>query len=255
VAHRGVVRTIAGLGEVAVNVRTGYTCPQHFHETYSIAVFRADVRVWCRGRSWKIGPGQIAVLDPREVHGGTSDSRHCSQDAFQLDPQLLIELFGSPEPMHFPSPVINDPDLAKDLSTAAAATAAGSRHELREAFRQVFTRHAVEASPTLIRDEVGRNLESVLAATLASRVVDSSRAAGLSTAHFSRRVRAILGLSPRDFRRQQRVLAARSLIEQGNALADCALRAGFADQAHMTRQVRSLTGVTPSALRCREQVR
>jgi AraC-like DNA-binding protein len=252
VAHRGVVRTIAGLSEVAVNVRTGYTCPPHFHETYSIAVFRADVRIWCRGRFWRIGPGQVGVLDPREVHGGTSDSRRCSQDAFQLDPQLLIELFGSTEPMHFPSPVVDDPELARELSTAAAAASAGSSHDLRSVFRRLFVRHAVEASPTLIRGEVARTLESVLAATLGSRVVDSSRAAGLSTAHFSRRVRAILGLSPRDFRRQQRVLAARSLIEQGNALADCALRAGFADQAHMTRQVRSLTGVTPRALRRRD---
>jgi AraC-like DNA-binding protein len=234
---------------VAVNVRTGYTCPPHFHETYSLAVFHADARIWCRGRFWRIGPGQIGMLDPREVHGGTSDSRRCSQDAFQLDPQLLIELFGSIEPRHFPSPVVDDPLLAEELSAAAARASTGSCDDLRETLRQVFIRHAVEESPKSVSGEVGETLRWVLAACVGSRVVDSSRAAGVSIWHFSRRVRAILGLSPRDFRRQQRVLTARSLIEQGNALADCAVLAGFADQAHMTRQVRSLTGVTPAALR------
>ena len=247
----GDLRCIAGLGEVAVNVRTGYTCPQHFHETYSIALFRGSVRIWCRGKFWTMEPGQIGVLDPREVHGGTRESRKCFQDSFQVDPLLLIELFGAVEPVHFPSPVIDDEALSEEVSAAAVAALRGQSDSLREAFHSLFTRHALQRPPLPPRDKVAASLRSTLTATLSARVADSSRAAGLSTAHFSRRVRTVLGLPPRDFRRQQRVLAARALIEQGSALSECAVQAGFADQAHMTRDVRSLTGVTPGVLRRR----
>lgn len=247
----GVVRSIVGLGEVALNVRTGYTCPLHFHETYSIAVFRGRVRIWCRGKFWSMAQGQIGVLDPREVHGGTRESSQCFQDSFQVDPQLLVELFGTAEPMHFPAPVIDDEALSSELSAAAAAALDGQSEQLRAAIRSLFSRHAVQRLVTPSRDEIAASLSFALNATLSGRVADSSRMIGLSAAHFSRRVRAVLGLSPRDLRRQQRVLAARALIEQGNALSDCAQQAGFADQAHMTRDVRSLTGVTPGALRRR----
>lgn len=193
-----------------------------------------------------MGPGHVGVLDPREVHGGTSESRQCFQDAFQIDPGLLFELFGSAEPVHFPSPVVRDPELADELAGAAAE---GENANLRAVFRRLFLKHGVDAPTASSRGHATRMLESTLTANVGSRVGDSSRAAGLSASHFSRRVHTLLGLSPRDFLRQRRVLAARALIEQGKDLSDCAILAGFADQAHMTRQVRSLTGVTPGALR------
>jgi AraC-like DNA-binding protein len=244
----GAVVPITGLAELAVNVRTKYLCPPHFHDTYSISVFHGAVKIWCRGQIWSIDPGQIVVLEPREVHSGTVDSRHCAQDAFFPDPHLLMELFGSEEPSHFPSHIIDDQELAAELSAAAAC---GANAGLRSALQKLFTRHGVAGQPSAKRHATGSVLGSKITAALGARVVDSSRAAGLSPSHFSRQVRAHLGLSPRDFRRQQRVIAARALIESGEDLSFCALEAGFADQAHMTRQMRSLLGVTPGTLRRR----
>lgn len=242
----GALLQISGLAEVAINVTTRYLCPPHFHNTYSVCVFHGPVRIWCRNQYWAVAPGQIVVLEPREVHCGTADSQHCSQDVFLPDPQLLATLFGSEEPAHFPSPLIDDPDLATDL---AAAGASGDRERLRLAIHELFVRHGIPGGPESTRQAAGEALRSTIATSLRLRVLDASRVAGLSPSHFSRRVRALLGLSPRDFRRQQRVIAARALIESGEDLSHCALEAGFADQAHMTRQVRSLTGVTPAALR------
>ena len=89
----------------------------------------------------------------------------------------------------------------------------------------------------------------MVCADLGAGVAAASRAQGVSRSHFSRTLRALTGLSPRDMRRQRRVARARALIEGGENLASAALESGFADQAHMTRQLRSLLGVTPSALR------
>lgn len=242
----GDLLRIPGVAELAVNVMTRYVCPPHFHNTYSIGVFHGPVRIWCRNKHWAVEPGQVVVLEPREVHSGTADSCDCSQDAFLPDPQLLMALLGSEEPTRFPSPIIDNADLAAELSAAAAL---GDQERLCAAFYELFVCHGIAGAPTSRGHEAGGVLRSAITAAPGSRVLDSSRAAGLSRSQFSRRVRALLGLTPRDFRRQQRVSAARALIESGEDLSHCAIEAGFADQAHMTRQVRSLTGLTPAALR------
>lgn len=242
----GKLRHFDGMAEVAANVTTNYLCPPHFHDTYAVAVFHGPVRIWCRNMYWTLNPGQLVVLEPREVHSGTSDSRYCAQDAFEVDPRLLTELFGSEQPARFSSPVVSDSELADRFSAVAAS---GNVDGLRAAIFDLFVRHAIYDRPVVANPTADEVLRSEYVAALASQEVECSRVAGLSRSHFSRRVRALLGLSPRDFRRQIRVIAARALIESGGELSDCALKAGFADQAHMTRQMRSLTGVTPGFLR------
>jgi len=85
------------------------------------------------------------------------------------------------------------------------------------------------------------------AVELTLRISDQAAAAGLSRAHHSRTFHEKVGLSPLDYRRQMRVLTARSLIEAGTTLADAAAAAGFSDQPHMSRQFRRVLGVTPTA--------
>lgn len=246
VRNEGVLLPIPGIAEIAAQVTTRYRSMPHFHDTYSVGIFSEPATIWCRGRLWAIGPRQIAVLEPREVHGGRGDARECPQDAFYPDPRLLAKMFGAEEPVRFPTPVIEDPELAAEFA-AAAGSAAPDR--LRAAIRELFVRHGICGRPASPIHSVGKALGSKIEAALDRSVAECSRAAGLSPSHFSRRVRALLGLSPRDYRRQQRVLAARALIESGQDLSSCALEAGFADQAHMTRQMRSMLGVTPGLLR------
>jgi AraC-like DNA-binding protein len=245
-ADSGSLRQMDGVAEVVARVTTRYLCPPHFHDTYSVAVFHGPAKVWCRHRIWSLAPGQVGVLEPREVHSGTADSQDCAQDGFQLDPGLLSALFGSEEPASFPSPVIDDPDLAGRFSEAAAS---GNPVMLRAAVRDLFTVHGVPGRPAPAVQAGDELLRSLMTASMDWSIAEMSRAAGLSRSHFSRRIRELFGLSPRDLRRQQRVSAAYALIGRGGELSECAARAGFADQAHMTRQMRSLTGLTPGALR------
>jgi AraC-like DNA-binding protein len=244
----GTVVTIKGLGEAALHVVTRYLCPPHFHDTYSVNVFHAPVTVWCRGELWEAGPGQVVVLEPREVHRGTPQSRSCRQDVIFPEPKLLADLFGSEEPMLFPRPVLDDPELAAALSAAAEAE---DREALCDSLRTLFERYGVPGRPRIEPQASSERLRSAISEALELRVAETCRIAGYSPSHFSRQVRASVGLSPRDFRRQQRVQAARTLIENGEELSYCAFEVGFSDQAHMTRQMRSLLGVTPGSLRRR----
>lgn len=239
-AREGRLYRIAGIGEIAVNVRTNYTAPSHTHDTYSIGIFKGPAGIWCRGDIWKVETGHIVLLEPGEAHGGTQLSRTCSQDGILPDEAFMVKVFGAPRPFRISRHIVEDRGLANRLSHAAAnRNAAG----LRDLLFLLLERYGERVAP-------GGEPSSALplSINIASSVASDARAQGFSRSHFSRKLKAQRGLSPIDMRRQLRVARARAMIERGQDLASAALEAGFADQAHMTRQLRSLLGVTPSDL-------
>ncbi|RYE91099.1 MAG: AraC family transcriptional regulator, partial [Myxococcales bacterium] len=64
-----------------------------------------------------------------------------------------------------------------------------------------------------------------------------------------RQFRKETGLTPHDYLRAYRVYRARGFIEQGVALADVALRCGFADQSHLNRQFKQSLSISPRRYR------
>ena len=237
----GGLYRLAGIGEIAVNVRTNYTAPLHTHDAYSIGIFHGPARIWCRGRTWQADAGWLVMLEPGEAHGGTPLSRTCAQDMILADAAFMIERFGAAHPFRLPCHLVEDPPLANGLSRAAAARDLGALGDL---LCRLFARYGEPAG-----DGAERPSGPLLLAKIEGSVAAASRAQGMSRSHFSRKLKSQTGLSPRDMRRQMRVARARALIENGEDLAAAAWDCGFADQAHMTRQLRSLLGVTPGALR------
>ena len=57
------------------------------------------------------------------------------------------------------------------------------------------------------------------------------------------------GLPPHAYLNQERVRAARRLLDTGSPVAETAYTVGFVDQAHLTRHFRRVLGVTPGAYR------
>ncbi|HEV2865322.1 MAG TPA: AraC family transcriptional regulator [Allosphingosinicella sp.] len=238
-ADRGDLYRMEGIGEICVGVQTNYVCPFHTHDTYSIGIFRGPALIVCRGSAWKVDSGDIVLLEPNEPHRGTSMSRTCLQDGILPDSAFLTAMFGTPNPLRFPRPVVRDPTLAQRLSHAAASR---DREATRALLGRLFECYA-QVEPPLDVPKAAAKPGFPAGGTA------SSQGEGISRWRFARRLRRETGLSPRDLRRQLRVAYARRLIEKGETLAEAALRAGFSDQAHMTRQLRSLLGVTPAALR------
>lgn len=72
-----------------------------------------------------------------------------------------------------------------------------------------------------------------------------SAVSGLSPYHFLRAFRAQFGLPPHTCQLQQRIHLARSLLAQGQPIAQVAAEVGFADQSHFTRKFKVLVGATP----------
>ena len=79
---------------------------------------------------------------------------------------------------------------------------------------------------------------------------DLAQESGVSASYYSRKFRAITGVSPYQYILAQRVDRARALLRDRDLnLAEVALAAGFSDQSQMTATFRRLTGTTPARLR------
>lgn len=82
------------------------------------------------------------------------------------------------------------------------------------------------------------------------RVDDLARRAGLTPDRFSRRVRALFGLSASQLVIKVRVDAARRMLREGGApISQVALACGYCDQSAFTRQFKAVTGLTPAQYR------
>jgi len=82
------------------------------------------------------------------------------------------------------------------------------------------------------------------------RVETLARRSGLSPDRFSRRVRALFGLSASQLVIKVRVDAARRMLRESEApIARIALACGYCDQSALTRQFKALTGLTPAQYR------
>jgi AraC family transcriptional regulator len=81
-------------------------------------------------------------------------------------------------------------------------------------------------------------------------IEDMARRVGMSTAHFSRMFKQVLGDSPYQFVMDYRIERAKDmLLDRERPLIEIALACGFADQPHFNRVFKRLTGQTPRQFR------
>lgn len=78
----------------------------------------------------------------------------------------------------------------------------------------------------------------------------AARACRISRGHFSRAFKVSMGMTPRRFHIEQRVLRAQQLLEERELpIADIAIECGFSDQSHFTNTFSRLRRQTPAAWR------
>ena len=80
-------------------------------------------------------------------------------------------------------------------------------------------------------------------------LTELSSVAGLTPSHFVRAFSRHYGMTPHAYLLDQRIRHARTLLRQGQPLAEVALASGFADQAHFQRQFKRRVAATPGQYR------
>lgn len=235
-------------GELLLHPDTRGKCAPHFHVTHAIGVAVAGGgSLFALGKLWTYRARMVVVTNPYDTHWGRPSAGGLDYYLFNPAPDWLKNLGAlrhSPDADWFSRAVYDDPALADELASAfQSLEATGADDLLASALDRLFGKYASHRRSDRGAVPSKRKVDLDPGTT----ITGLAKRAGLSRAHFSRDYRRAEGLSPMHHRRQLRVLAARSMIENGSSLADAALEAGFSDQAHMTRQFRQILGMTPSA--------
>ena len=235
---------------------------RHSHDTYAIAIIEQGAEAFaCRGETHITPVGDIAIINPGEVHTGqAADDRGWTYRVFYPAPSILqqaaLEASGKPQDIpYFPQAVIQDKQLAKQL-LRLHLTLENSTWKLEQDSRllwtlsQLISRHADTGQPLI---SVGKEsvpikrvrdyLETHFAENISLEKL--STIANLSPFYLLRSFKKQIGLPPHSYLNQVRLNRAKMLLAQGRQISQVAHETGFADQSHLTRQFKRMLGFTP----------
>lgn len=108
----------------------------------------------------------------------------------------------------------------------------------------VLRRRLAESEP--VRPEVIWAVGRLHGSAGRVRVEQLAREVGWSRRHLAAQFRDAVGFTPKAMARVIRFEQALARLRTGDALADVAYEAGYADQAHLNRDFRAFTGLTPT---------
>jgi AraC family transcriptional regulator len=216
-------------------------------------------------RDFVFGPGEIVITPAGMISGwrwhATSQVIVVTIEPDRLERFTQSELGLILTDRHLQdNPQVSDPDLVAAAEMVLAGLRAGGAGSdvMFDALARVFIvklikRYGEQRSDALafIKGFTAQNCKRVLDFVAENygrpiTIEDLAGVAGISTAHFARLFKTVLGETPYQYVLDYRVeQAKRMLAERDRPLIDIALACGFSDQPHFTRIFKRLTGKTP----------
>ena len=235
---------------------------RHLHDGYALGVIEWGREAFqYRGSSHVAPAGSIAIIHPGEVHTGHAAAaegwryRMFYPDAAVLA-QVAAQVAGREMPLpYFPDPVIADAQIAQGLRQVHRALENGdSRLACESRFlwflAQLVARHGCDRPiPTPLCPDPGKmqRVREYLEAHLADAVALEELADLVQMSSFQvlRAFRHQFGLPPHAYLTHLRLLRAKHLLAQQEAIAQVAADTGFSDQSHLNRHFKRVFGIPP----------
>lgn len=247
--------------------------PEHCHTQHVIIINHAEhpdqierllgerqqVEQFCKGEIVIIPAG----VRHKSISKGESDSTalilepdsiaHIAYEAIDGEGMELVPHFAKPDPLIY--------QIGLSLHSEIKSNGLGSRlyvDSLITALSAHLIRHYCATQPNiplyaggLPRYQLKRAIAYInehLDQDI--NLAEIAQAVGMSRYYFIRLFKQSMGVTPYKYLNQQRVEQAKRLLKQREiAIADIALRCGFANQSHFTKHFRQITGTTPKAYR------
>lgn len=235
--------------------------PLHFHDFWTVGqIVRGRRRTTCRGEVRELGPGDLVLFGPGEVHGCKPVDEEPFFYRSVVVPNSLFDSACAEPVSRFDRFTVRDEALAKALEAVYALgdNEAADVLEQEEALAALVSCAALYCEGPAIEDlepnassaavERARALLEANSAT-GLTLAELADAAGVSRYHLVRVFATETGLTPHRYLQAVRANRARDLLAQGVGPAEAAAQAGFSDQAHMTRVFKALFGLTPARYR------
>lgn len=234
---------------------------KHSHAHFSIGAITGGHSHYLNQRSrQEVGPGSLVLMNPEEVHAcNPIADQPWSYLMFYLDTDWLRSQqeeagLGS-EFRPFDMTASRDPLLYQGLQHLHHQLVQAPDPLAREVACHLFSRQLLaRLTPARWDDRPPQHLQraaELMQDDSASPLSLSqlSAVAGLTPSHFVRAFSQHYGMTPHAYLLDRRIRHARTLLKQGQPLAEVALASGFADQAHFQRQFKRRVAATPGQYR------
>jgi hypothetical protein len=233
----------------------------HWHLGFAVGVVTRNMqRFLTDGRDWAVGPGDLILLNPGQLHDGsslhvdgwTSRMAYIPESTFAA---MVGRNGNEPLPLRFHSPVLHAPELARMFAEWHCSTEIG--HREREAPRTADVLHAIVQWMRPVALSLGSDPVS-LSLTFSERLRRLSQVGTSAIDNWPPRVSrttswrnmcARFGVGPQPLRTHLRLVSAKRSLAAGRPVAEAALDGGYYDQSHFTRQFTSAYGMTPAQFR------
>ena len=234
---------------------------KHSHAHFSIGAITGGHSHYLNQRSLQeVGPGSLVLMNPEEVHAcNPIADQPWSYLMFYLETDWLRSqqeesgLGGEFRP--FDMTASRDPLLYQGLQHLHHQLVQAPDPLAREVACHLFSRQLLaRLTPARWDDRPPQHLQraaELMQDDSASPLSLSqlSAVAGLTPSHFVRAFSQHYGMTPHAYLLDRRIRHARTLLKQGQPLAEVALASGFADQAHFQRQFKRRVAATPGQYR------
>ncbi|MGV1789043.1 AraC family transcriptional regulator [Rhizobium sp. A37_96] len=231
----------------------------HRHDTYALGVTLRGVQTFrYRGEQRYSMPGRVIILHPDELHdGGAATEDGLVYRMLYLEPSMLFQCL---EAARIGLPFVDDPVVEDDRLAGLLLAALGELdRELDELFVDDFVSRLADGlvqHARLPQRPLGsiawgqvKTARDYLEAHVMRgvRSQELERITGLDRFALARHFRAAFATSPHRFLLMRRLQQAKTLIGEGESIAEVAAATGFADQSHLTRHFKKAFGIPPGA--------
>lgn len=233
----------------------------HSHDAFSIGVIDEGSSMFAgaAGGSIRLLAGDVILIPAGRVHSCNPDRGRWLYQMIHMDQDWEASLAPTGETDLFRGiTVVRHPDLRAQVGALNDAIFADETRDALEAgFAALFARVRAVPPSWVRADQADPQLAARLLPVMYRLRHDEtnpglselSELVGMTTSQLVRAMRRVTGLAPLAWRQNARIVRARSMLREGQPIADTAQELGFADQSHFHRVFRAHVAASPGAYR------
>lgn len=234
----------------------------HFHPEYVLGLVEdGGRRLTCKGREWDIGPGDLLLFNPGDLHACVQSGGALAYRSLSVPIEVMLDLAqavtGERKLPVFSRAVLRDEHLAVRLAALHGMVLDGAAALEKDEALLLLTAELIRVcGVTAPREPAAGAIDvepicAYIRGHLSERIrLDHlCRRAGCSSSTLLRAFGRAKGATPYQYLESVRISEAKALLDQGLPPAEVALRTGFTDQSHFTNCFTRFLGLAPGAYR------
>ena len=234
--------------------------PNHFHEFYVIGFIEGGIRhLCCKGKTYDVRAGDLILFNPHDNHYcAPVDMEPLDYRAVNIDVEVMkkaaYEITGKAYLPHFTQNVVYQSDITKSLhdlylTIVHKAPKLEKEEALFFLLENVLAEYAAPFDTTEQKEPLDQ--VKVLCAYMNEHFNENITLDDLLSmttfgkSYLLRVFTKQIGVSPYRYLQTIRLAKAKEYLEEGHAVVDVAMMAGFSDQSHFTNFFKEFIGLTP----------